>query len=142
MRARARRPGTGSRVARRVDPRPRSLLVVAALFAWAGGAAILYGPIVPLAPPLVTEPVPSVAILYGVVDLAVAIGIFRLWPAARVTGIVVIVLAASVSLVRVGSLENGSSQFAPFGLLTEVLLPIAVDAAIVWALVRRWPART
>jgi hypothetical protein len=113
------------------------LTIVAGLLALAGASSIVYGGFLPM-PPVSDVPMPLAWQVFGVMELAAAVGVFRLQAWGRGLGLFV----ATVGLVETIFLAvTRVPTSSPLGMTVDVVLSGAYAGSILWVLLRRWPAR-
>ena len=111
--------------------------VVTFALAISGASAVAYAAFLPMYP-FTDQPVPVAWLAFGALELAAALGVFRLRPWGRWLGITLIVAAVLLSIARafVGVTgPNGTAEFFSF------VLGFVLDLLILWWLLFRWPVR-
>jgi hypothetical protein len=127
-----------------VNRRPPILTIAGALLIWTGAMWIVYGPILPLLPPLVTQPISQVATVFGILAVLAGIGVLRVHPSARVLGSAVAVADLARGLVgqpveMAAAAGRGLPDLAGV-IVVGTLIPAVVGGFLVYALIVRWPS--
>lgn len=113
------------------------LTIVVGLLALGGASSIVYGGFLPM-PPISDDPMPLAWQVFGVIQLAAAVGVFRLQAWGRALGVFV----ATLGLVEAVFLAVAQ---IPASSVLGSIVTLAVSGVsggfILWVLFRRWPAR-
>jgi hypothetical protein len=105
---------------------------------------IVYGPILPLLPPLVTQPVSQVTTVFGILAVVAGIGVLRMHPSAQVLGVTVAVVDLARGLVgqpaEVAAAAGRGLLDLAGAIVVGTLIPAVVGGFLVYALIVRWPS--
>jgi uncharacterized membrane protein (DUF2068 family) len=116
--------------------RTRLQVLAAGLLALGGVLTILDAGMLPL-PPFGNVPVPLWWQVFGVIELAAAVGVSGRQAWGRALGVVVAAVSLPLAVLLEAPRATGSSPANVVGLVLDVLLNVVV----LWVLLRRWPAR-
>jgi uncharacterized membrane protein (DUF2068 family) len=116
--------------------RTRLQVLAAGLLALGGVLTILYAGMLPF-PPFSDGPVPLWWQVFGVIELAAAVGVFGQQGWGRALGVVVAAMSLPLAVLLQALPAPGSSPANVAGLVLDVSLNVIV----LWVLLRRWPAR-
>ncbi len=120
--------------------RPVVVTVAAAVLAGSGFLDAWYAGLTPF-PPFTSRPVPVLWELVGGLTLVAAVGIWRLREWARWLGVALqaLTVAYPVFLIAYGMARGHMGMSGLFLGLVDAPITTAIAAAILWALVWRWP---
>jgi hypothetical protein len=123
--------------------RPQILTVAAVILFLTGGAWLMDAQDLAPLPPLLTDPVPQAATLFGILGIAAGIGVLGVRSWARLPGTAVVVVDLSRTLLLLPAALAAAGSAGPAEVLVTfvlgLLLPGTVAGFAVYALVWRWP---
>jgi O-antigen/teichoic acid export membrane protein len=112
-------------------------IVVTFALAISGASAVAYAAFLPIYP-FTDQPVPVVWLVFGALEVAAAVGVFRLRTWGRWLGVAVIIVTVLLNIARALVGITGTNATAEF---LSFVLGFVLDLFILWWLLFRWPDR-
>ncbi len=117
--------------------RPRPVALVAVWLAVSGAYGAVYSGFLPAFPPVAPQPWPPFHLVLGAACVIAAIGMWRLSERGRALALVCLCVEA---LYAVGRWSYRALPDVVPAELAWLIVEIAFFGALIWALLRRWPA--
>jgi hypothetical protein len=119
--------------------RPAWGTVVALFFALNALSLILYAGLLPLLPPVLSDPAPMIGIAFGLASAAAAVGIFSGREVGRWLGIGLVIAWLARDAVLLQAWLQAPDDPRGLNLALDILLPVVINATILVLLLRGWP---